>query len=130
MAVKDAGQTIEQALTAWEGVEAHPHRFGGREFRLGKREIGHVHGDGLVDIPFPVKVRDEVIAAGLAEHHHILPDSGWISLWLREPADVDKALVLFKRSYELTLAQKARRAERKGAEGQKMSRAMGRKPQV
>jgi hypothetical protein len=79
---------------------------------LGKREIGHVHGDSLVDIPFALKVRDEVIAAGLAEHHHILPDSGWISLWLREAADVDKALVLFKRSYELALAQKSRRSER------------------
>lgn len=112
MPVKHAGKTIEETLTAWEGVEAHPHRFGGREFRLGKREIGHIHGDGLVDIPFPVKIRDEVIAAGLAEHHHILPESGWISLWLRELADVDKALGLFKRSYELALEQKSRRAER------------------
>ncbi|MER3481986.1 MAG: hypothetical protein C4332_01280 [Meiothermus sp.] len=100
---------MEEAVTAWEGVEAHPHRFGGREFGLGSREIGHVHGDGLVDIPFPIKVRDEVIAAGLAEHHHILPESGWVSVWLRQPGDVDKALTLFRRSYELALAQRNQR---------------------
>ncbi|MBF6593124.1 MAG: DUF5519 family protein [Thermaceae bacterium] len=122
--MKGTGRQIEEVLTAWEGIEAHPHRFGGPEFLLGSREIGHVHegmraahtgyagnlGDGLVDIPFPVKVRDEVIAAGLAEPHHILPDSGWVSLWLREPSDVDKALKLFECSYEL--AQRARREAR------------------
>jgi hypothetical protein len=109
MAIRGAAQRLEAAVTAWEGVEAKPHRFGGREFVLGGREIGHVHGDGLVDIPFPVKVRDEVIAAGLAERHHILPESGWVSLWLCDPGDVDKALSLFRRSYELALAQRARR---------------------
>ncbi len=29
----------------WPGVTAHPHRFGGMEYRLGKRELGHIHGD-------------------------------------------------------------------------------------
>jgi hypothetical protein len=46
-------------------------------------------------------VRDEVVAAGLAEPHHILPDSGWISLFLREPADVERAVALLRRSFEL-----------------------------
>ncbi len=42
-------------------MTAHPHRFGGTEYRLGKRELGHIHGDYLVDIPFPKKVRDEIM---------------------------------------------------------------------
>ena len=109
MPVRGAGQKIEETLTQWEGIEAVPHRFGGREYRMGKREIGHIHGDGLVDIPFPVSVRDEVVAAGLADHHHILPESGWISKWLRTPEDVETALELLKRSYEIALEQKARR---------------------
>ena len=109
MPVRGAGQKVEETLTQWEGIEAVPHRFGGREYRMGKREIGHIHGDGLVDIPFPVSVRDEVVAAGLADHHHILPESGWISKWLRTPEDVETALELLKRSYEIALEQKARR---------------------
>lgn len=50
---------IAAAVMAWPGVERAPNRFGGIEFRLGKRELGHLHGDALVDLPFPHKVRDE-----------------------------------------------------------------------
>jgi len=91
MAVHGAAQRIQIELLSWPRVEARPHRFGGTEYRIGKRELGHIHGDHLVDIPFPTKVRDEVVAAGLAEPHHLLPDSGWVSLYLREAADVDRA---------------------------------------
>jgi hypothetical protein len=99
-------EQIKQAVLAWEGVTAQPHRFGGTEYRLGRREIGHVHGDYLVDIPFPKKVRDEVVAAGRAEPHHILPDSGWISFYLREPADIERAIDLFRQSFELAVKQR------------------------
>lgn len=35
-----ASTAIEKAVTAWNGVTAHQHRFGGIEFRLAKRELG------------------------------------------------------------------------------------------
>ncbi|MGH7454435.1 MAG: luciferase family protein [bacterium] len=54
-----------------------------------------------MDIPFPKKVRDEIIAAGRAEPHHVLPDSGWVSFYLNESADVEKAIGLFRQSFEL-----------------------------
>ncbi len=104
-----AQATIVQTLLAWEGVTQHPHRFGGIEFRLGTREIGHIHGDWLVDIPFPTKVRDEVVANGQAEAHHILPNSGWISRYLRQPDDVETAITLLGRSYEIAVNQLRRR---------------------
>jgi hypothetical protein len=110
MSIKGAGAAIEAAVTSWEGVQAHPHRFGGREYLLGRREIGHVHGDHLVDIPFPTKVRDEIVAAGGAQPHHVLPDSGWVSFYLREPGDVERAIELLRRSYELAVSQKSRAA--------------------
>jgi predicted DNA-binding protein (MmcQ/YjbR family) len=97
-------------VRAWTAVSAHPHRFGGTEYRLGQREIGHIHGDLLVDIPFPTRVRDELVSAGLAEPHHVLPDSGWVSVYLREPADLERAISLLRRSYELA-RQKWRPAE-------------------
>ena len=65
MPMKGALQTIEAEVTAWEGVVAAPHRFGGREYRFGTRELGHLHGDGWADLPFPVEVRDELIAAAV-----------------------------------------------------------------
>ncbi|MDX1613727.1 MAG: DUF5519 family protein [Candidatus Promineifilaceae bacterium] len=109
MSVANAQKTIMAAVTSWPGVSAHPHRFGGTEFRLGRREIGHIHGDQLVDIPFPSRVRNDIVAAGQAEPHHILPDSGWVSLYLRESADVNRALDLLRRSHSIAAQQKARR---------------------
>ncbi|MFN8594678.1 MAG: DUF5519 family protein [Anaerolineae bacterium] len=111
MAVTGASQTIRAALLSWPQVEAHPHRFGGTEYRIGRRELGHIHGDSLVDIPFPKKLRDEIVAAGKAKPHHILPDTGWISFYLRQPTDVDRAIELFRLSYEIAAKQKGLKGE-------------------
>ena len=108
MSVRGAGEKIRQAVLSWPEVAAHPHRFGGTEYRIGTREIGHSHGDSLVDIPFPTKVRNELVAAGRAEPHHVLPDSGWVSIFLREPADVERAIELLKLSFDLAVKQKSR----------------------
>lgn len=106
MSVRGASKQIVDTLLTWEGVEAHPHRFGGTEFRIGRREIGHIHGDYLVDIPFPKKVRDEIVAAGEAEPHHILPETGWISFYLRTEDDIANAIGLLNRSYDIAMKQR------------------------
>jgi hypothetical protein len=107
MTVHGAGAKIVETLLTWKDLESHLHRFGGTEFRIGKREIGHIHGDTLVDIPFPTKVRDEIIAAGEAQPHHILPETGWVSFYIREAGDIEHAVALLKRSYEIALKQKS-----------------------
>jgi Family of unknown function (DUF5519) len=91
---------IQNEVSSWDGVTMGPHRYGGIEFRLGRRELGHLHGSRLADLPFPVAVRNELIAAGSAEPHHILPGSGWVSRWIREEADVDAVIELFRMNYE------------------------------
>ena len=101
MAVAGAKERIDTALRGWSGVTSQPHRFGGTEHNLGRREIGHVHGDGLVDIPFPKTIRNELVAAGRAEPHHILPESGWVSIFLRQESDVDRAIELLHLSFEI-----------------------------
>lgn len=115
MTLPGASQVVHSAVTAWEGVTAHPHRFGGTEFRLGRREIGHIHGDHLVDIPFPKRFRDEVLAEGYAQPHHILPDSGWVSCYLRQPDDLPKVIQLLQRSYNLARMQRQRRESSPGS---------------
>jgi hypothetical protein len=73
--------TIREQVTtevlSWDGVTSASHRFGGVEFLLGKREIGHLHGDRLADLPFPRRVRDELVESGRAKPHHVMPQSGW-----------------------------------------------------
>ncbi len=98
--MRESSQRIIDTVSAWEGVEAHPHRFGVVEFNLGKVEIGHVHIEsGLVDIPFTRRTREALVSAGDAELHHILPESGWISYWMHSAADADHAIRLYRLSY-------------------------------
>src|SRR5512140_764237 len=106
MPVPGAADRIKQTVLSWEGMEARPHRFGGTEYRLGTREIGHSHGDHLVDIPFPRRLRDELVSSGQAEPHHILPETGWVSFHIRQEADVPRAVALLQRSYEVALARR------------------------
>lgn len=112
----EALDRIRAAAAALPGVCEAPHRFGGVEFRLGAREVAHAHGSRLVDIPFPKRVRDELVAAGRARPHHVLPDSGWVSVWIENAADVDNAIELIRRSYEIASAQAARRAQLRAGE--------------
>lgn len=108
MSVRGAQESITKAVTSWAGVTVQPHRFGGVEYVSGKREIGHIHGDHLVDIPFPKKVRDEIVAAGRAQPHHILPETGWVSFYLRHDDDVEKAIALLNKSYKIAMKQKSK----------------------
>jgi len=108
MAVHGAQSRITKEVTSWSGVTSYPHRFGGVEYVIGKREIGHIHGDQLVDIPFPKKVRDEIVAEGRAEPHHILPETGWVSCYLQQEADVENVIALLRQSYEIAQKQKSK----------------------
>ena len=92
-------------MEAWPGVESKPHRFNGVEFRVRGHEIGHLHGERLADLPFPVRVRKELVARGKAEKHHVLPETGWTSYRIRGPEDVEGALELFRMNYERILAR-------------------------
>jgi hypothetical protein len=91
---------ISREVLSWPGVTAEPHRFGGVEFRLGRRELGHLHGDRLADLPFPRAVREQLVSVGQAEPHHILPDSGWVTRRIRSEADVAEVIDLFRLNYD------------------------------
>src|SRR5437660_6086570 len=70
---------LEHELSAWPSISIHAHRFGGKEFRFGSAEVGHIHRRGTVDIPFPRPVHDVLLANGLAEEHRWVPNSGWVT---------------------------------------------------
>ncbi len=89
MPVKDARQRLDAAVSQWPGITSGVHRFGGLEWRLGATEIGHIHGNTQVDIVFPSKVRDELVASGRAEPHHIYPQIG-ITFYIHAVADIDQ----------------------------------------
>lgn len=94
------GEAIEQQLLSWPGVTVGVHRFGGREFRVGKREFGHLHGGAVADLPFSRAIRDELISQGQVSPHHHLPNSGWVSFYISGEEDIPIVVALFHRNYE------------------------------
>jgi Family of unknown function (DUF5519) len=92
---------IRDELLSWPDVTAEPHGFGGLEFRLHKRELGHIHGDSLADLPFPMDTRNELVNSGRGLPHHVLPKSGWISYWITQGEnDIPSVVELFRLRYD------------------------------
>jgi Family of unknown function (DUF5519) len=92
-------KSLEDEISAWPRISVHSHRFGGREFRFGSAELGHMHNGGVLDVPFPRPLRDALLAEGLAEEHHWVPNSGWISFHVRNGDDFQHAVWLMRLSY-------------------------------
>ena len=62
--------------------------------------LAHLHGERLADLPFPIEVRKELVASRRALPHHIYPESGWVSYWIRNSDDIPAVVDLFKIQYE------------------------------
>jgi hypothetical protein len=112
MSVERAVASVVGAVSGWEGISVNPHRFGGQEFTLGKVEVGHIHRNGMVDIPLPRRIRDQVVAEGKAGPHHLLPETGWVTVFARTDAEAEQTLWLLRLSY---LQKRLRRSRRDAA---------------
>ena len=98
--MEDIAGRIEREVASWDGVSVRPHRFGGVEFRLGRRELGHLHGERWADLPFHRGIRDMLVETGRAQPHHVLPETGWVSRQIRDDEDAREVIELFRLSYE------------------------------
>ena len=105
-------EAVEREVSNWDGVEQRPHRFGGVEFRVRGHEIGHLHESRMADLPFPVRMRKELVAEGKAEPHHLFPQTGWVSYYPRGPKDVPAVLELFRLNYEHLVERGRKKAEK------------------
>jgi Family of unknown function (DUF5519) len=107
--------SIEREVLDWPGVwkkrdENGPGGVGVTGYRLGRRQIGHVHDDGHADFRFPREVREALIRSGQAVLHPAFVDSRTTASYqIRTPDDVPGAVELFRMSYERLRAREARR---------------------
>ena len=99
-------EKVESELLSWPGVTSGSHRFGGTEFRVNNREMGHMHGSSWADLPFPMTVRNELVRAGRVQPHHILPKSGWVTFYIEKEQGAEALIDLFRMQYE-RMAKKA-----------------------
>lgn len=101
-ATSDPREAVIREVSTWDGVSVHDHRFGGVEFRIGRRELGHLH-PRFADLPFTREMRDELVSSKRAKPHHILPESGWVTVPMRNPEEIRNVIELFRLNYDRKL---------------------------
>jgi hypothetical protein len=96
-----ASEIITQEVTSWPGVEAGPGRRGEFGFRVGRREIGHLHGDRSAHFGFPKAVWEELYAQGRVTYHPVFPDKkGWAARRIESDDDVRDVIALLRLNYD------------------------------
>src|SRR5215217_575687 len=93
-------KTIEREVKGWPGVTTGDTGRGGLQFSYGRVELGHLHGSSFADLPFPKKVRDELIAQGRASGQPPLPESGWVRRRMDGPEDTEAVIGLLRMNYD------------------------------
>lgn len=99
--VLDYVDEIENEVLLWRGTSVRVHKFGGIEFNLNDKEIGHIHGNGFLDILFSRQIKSNLLEHGKALEHHTFKASGWVTLPIRTEEDKIIALELLRSSYQL-----------------------------
>ena len=100
---------IEREVKSWPGVTAGDTGRGGLQFNYGRVELGHLHGSSFADLPFPRKVRDELLTQGRASVHPPLPNSGWVRRRMHGPEDAEAVIELFRMNYNRARSRAERR---------------------
>ncbi|HEX2648150.1 MAG TPA: luciferase family protein [Candidatus Dormibacteraeota bacterium] len=96
-----AGERIIAAVTAWPGIEAGLGERGEFAFRVGGREIGHLHGNGAAHFFFPKPVWAELMAQGRITHHPVFPGApGPAAHRIKGDADVEAVIALLRLNYD------------------------------
>jgi len=96
----ERAERIRRAVAGWPRVTTAAGEYGETDFVVDGRSIGHVHGGYQADIPFPRRIRDELVAVGRTGPHHVHPDSGWTTWYIRTDADADEAIELLRINYD------------------------------
>src|SRR5437588_1522936 len=96
-----AGERISVELTSWPGVTAGDGRRGEFAFRLGRREIGHLHGDRSAHFVFPKEVWADLFRGGRITHHPVFPGrEGPAARRIEDEADVHDVIALMRLNYD------------------------------
>lgn len=90
---------VQREVASWPGVTVETYPGGMVFFHVGRREIGHLHGNRLADLPFPVRIREQLVAAGKADLHYLHPKTGWITYYIRREQDAEAVVELFRLNY-------------------------------
>lgn len=97
---------ITETVTSWPGVTAGPGRRGEFAFRVGGREIGHLHGDHAAHFSFPKSTWQELREQGRIAPHPVFPGSaGLASREIDNEDDVGDVIRLMRLNYDRVVAR-------------------------
>ncbi len=103
---RTASEQITAEVTAWPGVKAgigHRGEFG---FRVGRRELGHLHGDHAAHFSFPKEVWAELFAQRRVVHHPVFPGKpGPAARRIEDESDVRDVIALLRLNYDGVVAR-------------------------
>jgi Family of unknown function (DUF5519) len=101
-----ASRRITDEVTSWPGVEAGVGRRGEWAFTLGRRELGHLHGDRAAHLWFPKKLWTELSEQGRIVPHPVFPDSiGPAARAIEDDEDVQDVIALLRLNYDRLVAR-------------------------
>src|SRR3989442_7535990 len=99
-------QQITEEVTSWPGIEAGPGRRGEFAFKLGPREIGHLHGDHAAHFSFPKQVWVELKDEGRIGDHPVFPGrQGPAARGIEDEADIRDVIELMRLNYDRVVAR-------------------------
>jgi hypothetical protein len=99
-------EQITEEVTSWRGVEAGPGRRGEFAFRVGRREIGHLHGDSSAHFSFPKEVWADLFREGRIVHHPVFPGKeGPAARRIEGEADIREVIGLLRLNYDRVIAR-------------------------
>jgi len=94
-------ERITEEVTSWPGIEAGEGSRGEFAFTLGRRQIGHLHGDRSAHFSFPKGVWAELMEQGRIVPHPVFPDSvGPAARRIESDADVEDVIALLRVNYD------------------------------
>ncbi|HWE12119.1 MAG TPA: luciferase family protein [Solirubrobacteraceae bacterium] len=96
-----ASQRIIAEVTSWPGVAAGPGRRGELAFTVGRRPLGHLHGDHAAHFSFPKAVWAQLRAEGRITDHPVFPGKqGPAARRIDSEADVEDVIALLRLNYD------------------------------
>ena len=99
--VTTASERITEEVESWPGVESGHGRRGEFAFKVGGREIGHLHGDRSAHFFFSKETWAELIDEGRIEPHPVFPDrEGPAARRIDGDGDVSDVIALMRLNYE------------------------------
>jgi hypothetical protein len=103
-----AGERITKEVTSWSGVTAGYGRRGEWSFKVGRREVGHLHGDHAAHFMFSREVGTALKAEGRVSDHPVFPGKpGPAARRIENDDDVREVIELMRLNYERIVERRA-----------------------